>query len=279
MQYCYRVQQQCFDRWGSALVVGTNAVYRRSALAPIGGTFPAASCEDVHTGFYVMSSGFKVKHLALNLACGTCPDTPRAFFAQQMRWSDGMMALSLRKAFWTSSITVMQKVCYLVGVMYYISFAVQPFISPLLAPLILWTRPDLFRYYNLFFALPMLFFSLVVLRIWVRGRYTWSVQYVQILMSYAYLQTIFDIIAGRKLAWIPSGIQASGKAHKNHRYRNMRILACGWTICHESALLSAAGYRVAGGMKWYNLVPVLVIDVLQLVFQHRFLLYQHPKQE
>ncbi|KAL8828867.1 MAG: hypothetical protein Q9191_002341 [Dirinaria sp. TL-2023a] len=278
MEYCYRMLQQCYDKWGGSICVGTNAVYRRAALEPIGGTVPTSSCEDVHTGFYVVANGWKLKPIPLVLACGTCPDTPRAFFGQQMRWCTGTMALLLQRSFWTSSLSVKQKLCYTIGVMYYITTAIQPFMGPLPAPLILWTRPDLFKYYNLFFAFPNLLLSLIALRIWTRCRHTLSVQYVQILMSYAYLQAILDLMAGTKSSsWVPSGVQAGGKAHKNRRYRNMRVLAWGWTITHTSLLVSAGAYRVTGGMPWYNLVPVLVIDAFNLLCLHRFLLYQHPK--
>ena len=277
MEYCYRMLQQCYDKWGDSICVETNAVYRRAALEPIGGTVPTSSCEDVHTGFYVVANGWTLKPIPLVLACGTCPDTPRAFFDQQMRWCTGTMNLLLKHDFWTSSLSVKQKLCYLIGVMYYVTTAVQPFLGPLPAPLILWSRPDLFKYYNLFFAFPNLLLSLVALRIWTRCRYTLSVQYVQIIMSYAYLHAILDLIAGTKSSWVPSGVQACGKAHKNHRYRNMRILAWGWTITHTSLLVAAGAYRVGGGMPWYNLVPVLVIDAFNLLCMHRFLLYQHPK--
>ena len=277
MEYCYRMLQQCYDKWGGSICVGTNAVYRRAALEPIGGTVPTSSCEDVQTGFYVVANGWTLKPLSLNLACGTCPDTPRAFFSQQMRWCTGTMDLLLQRGFWKSSLTVKQRLCYMIGVMYYLTTAIQPFLGPIPAPLILWSRPELFKYYNLFFAFPNLLLSLIALRIWTRARYTLSVQYVQIIMSYAYLQAIWDTIAGTKSTWVPSGVQASGKDHKNHRYRNMRILAWAWTITHTTLLVTAGAYRVVGGMPWYNLVPVLVIDAFNLLCVHRFLLYQHSK--
>ena len=282
MEYCYRMLQQCYDQWGGSICVGTNAVYRRAALEPIGGTAPTSSCEDVHTGFYVVANGWTLKPIPLILACGTCPDTPRAFFGQQMRWCTGTMALLLQRGFWTSSLSLQQKLCYSIGVLYYVTTAVQPFLGPLPAPLILWSRPDLFKYYNLFFAFPNLLLSLVALRIWTRCRYTLSVQYVQIIMSYAYLQAILDLIAGRTSGWVPSGVQtgagAGGNTARQHRrYRNMRNLAWAWTVTHTGLLAAAGAYRVAGGMPWYNLVPVLVIDAFNLLCLHRFLLYRHPE--
>ena len=69
--------------WGAAICVGSNAIYRRSALAPVGGIVPVEFSEDICTGIYVITHGWTIKNIPLNLACGICPDTPRAFFSQQ----------------------------------------------------------------------------------------------------------------------------------------------------------------------------------------------------
>lgn len=82
----YRVVQINRNRFGAAICVGSNAVYRREALREVGGTAEIGFSEDVHTGFYAVTRGWKVRYLPLCLACGICPDTPRAFFSQQMRW-------------------------------------------------------------------------------------------------------------------------------------------------------------------------------------------------
>ena len=274
-EYIFRIMQTCRDHWGAALCVGSNAVYRRAALEPIGGTFAIESSEDVYTGVYALTRGWTVKNIPLVLACGVCPDTPRAFFSQQMRWCSSMSLLK-ENMFWKEGLSIKQKLCYLIGFMYYPTTAIQGFLSPIPAPLILWTRPDLFKYYNLFFAFPSLIIGLLALRVWSRTRYTLSVQYVQMVMSYAHFQAIWDLLTGTKRSWIPSGGRT--KAHKNDRYRNMRILACAWTLTHNIVLVAACAYRITGGMKWYNIVPALVIDGFDLLCIHRFLMYQHSKE-
>ncbi|KAL8825575.1 MAG: hypothetical protein Q9170_007745, partial [Blastenia crenularia] len=210
-EYIYRVMQHCKDRWGAAICVGSNAVYRRAALEPVGGVVAAEHTEDIYTGFWVTTHGWTLKEIPLVLACGVCPNTPRAFFSQQMRWCSGSVAMLLLKEFWTSNLSAKQKLCYLLGLVYYVTTAAQVILSPIRAPLILWSRPDLFKYYNLFFAFPSLLLDLVVLRIWTRTRYTLSVQYAQTVMSYAYLQGIWEICTGGSTGWVPSG--KGGKAH------------------------------------------------------------------
>jgi cellulose synthase/poly-beta-1,6-N-acetylglucosamine synthase-like glycosyltransferase len=65
--------------------------------------------------FGAVDRGWKVKYVTLCLATGICPNTPRSFFSQQMRWARGSTTLLTTKHFWTSNLTFMQKVCYLCG--------------------------------------------------------------------------------------------------------------------------------------------------------------------
>jgi hypothetical protein len=111
----YRVVQVNRNRWGASICVGSNAVYRRAALVDVGGTAEIGFSEDVHTGFGAVDRGWKVKYVPLCMACGACPDSPRAFFTQQMRWCTGSTTLLLNPAFWTSTLTLMQKICYCCG--------------------------------------------------------------------------------------------------------------------------------------------------------------------
>ena len=48
----YRLMEPSRDRWGAAICVGSNAVYRRAAFEPIGGTFAIDCSEDIYTGWY-----------------------------------------------------------------------------------------------------------------------------------------------------------------------------------------------------------------------------------
>jgi cellulose synthase/poly-beta-1,6-N-acetylglucosamine synthase-like glycosyltransferase len=65
--------------------------------------------------FGAVDRGWKVKYVPLCLATGICPNTPRSFFSQQMRWARGSTTLLTTKHFWVSNLTLMQKICYLCG--------------------------------------------------------------------------------------------------------------------------------------------------------------------
>ena len=270
-EFFYRVVQTTRDTWGASICVGSNAVYRREALAAVGGTAEIAFSEDVHTGYHAVHRGWKVKYVPIVVACGICPDTPRALFSQQMRWCRGSTTLLSNKEFYKSNLTKMQKFCYVTGFLYYSATALAVFMNPLPGPLLLWVRPDFFKYYNLFFAVPSLVYGVLILRFWARSNYNLNVQFVNVIMSYAYINSIKDRIMGNALNWCASG---DAKAHKNNKYRNMRLLAWAWTIAHNTALITAVAYRLAKGFPFYQVIPLLLLDIFNLYCSHRFLLFR-----
>jgi cellulose synthase/poly-beta-1,6-N-acetylglucosamine synthase-like glycosyltransferase len=264
----YRIVQQNRDRWGASICVGSNAVYRREALVETGGTAEIGFSEDVHTGFYAVNRGWQLNYVPLCLACGICPDTPRAFFSQQMRWCMGSTTLLTNPDFWKSDLSVIQKICYLSGMMYYSATALGIFINPLPGILLMWFRPEFLKYYNLAFALPSLLYSLIAIRMWAKAKYSIHVQYIMAIQQYAYLTAIKDRLFGTALAWVPSG---DTKAHKNNKYRNMRILAWCWTITYDAFLISGVTYCILNGWAWYNFVPIICLNLFNLFVTHRFL--------
>ena len=267
----YRVVEVNRNRWGASICVGSNAVYRREALVEVGGTAEIGFSEDVHTGFYAVNRGWKVKYVPLCLACGVCPDTPHAFFSQQMRWCMGSTTLLTNPDFWKSNLNIVQKLCYMSGMMYYSAISLSIFINPLPGILLLWVRPEYFKYYNLAFAAPSVVYSLIAFRFWAKARYGLNVQFIMVIQSYAYLTAIKDRVFGRALAWVPSG---DNKSHRNTKYRNMRILAWCWIFTYLGALVAALVYRCVTDKTFeaYNAIPLIVLDAMNLFFAHRFLL-------
>ncbi|KAF1809567.1 nucleotide-diphospho-sugar transferase [Eremomyces bilateralis CBS 781.70] len=266
----YRVVQVNRNKWGASICVGSNAMYRREALEPVGGTAEIGFSEDVHTGFGAVDRGWKVKYIPICLATGVCPDNPRAFFSQQMRWARGSTTLLTNPHFWTSNLSLMQKVCYLCGLMYYSAISLSIFISPIPGILLLWLRPEYFKYYNLAFAIPSIVYGLLLFRFWAKAKYGMNVQHIMVIQSYAYLTAIKDRLLGINLHWVPSG---DAKAHKNHKYRNMRILCWTWTFFTLGGMISAVVWRLTHDLPWYHTLPLIILSVYNTYLAHYFLLY------
>ncbi|KAH8647779.1 nucleotide-diphospho-sugar transferase [Xylariales sp. PMI_506] len=268
-EYFYRVVETTRDHWGAAVCVGSNAVYRRTALAEIGGAAEIDSSEDIFTGIELIRRSWKVRYVPLVLACGVCPNTMRSFFAQQTRWCSGTTTMISNLAFWRSKLSFGQRACYILGFLFYLLQALGPFLNPLPGPLLLWIAPHWVFYYNAFFAVPCIVYGFIVMPIWARSRFPFCVQYTSVIAAYASLSALIDLVLRRADNWVPSG---SNNKSKNTKYRDMRILAWVWTILHYGNLITAVTYRLVTGFTWYQVIPMLVLECLFLVASHRFLL-------
>lgn len=162
----------------------------------------------------------------------------------------------------------MQKLCYLSGMMYYSAISLSIFLNPLPGILMIWVRPDYVRYYNLAFAVPSLIYSIIAIRCWAKAQYGFNVQFIMYIQSYAYMTAIKDRLFGRALAWVPSG---DTKAHKNNKYRNMRILAWVWTMSSAGALIAGVTYQSLQGFAWYDAFPTALLMTFNIFLAHRFL--------
>ncbi|KAI4098831.1 MAG: hypothetical protein L6R37_006285 [Teloschistes peruensis] len=218
----YRVMQVSREEWGVSMCAGSNAIYRRTALEPVGGTIPVAHSEDNYTGVYVVSAGWTIKYILLRPRLRQQPGHAHRLFQPKN-------AL---------------KFCYAIGFYGFGIAAARAFLIPLPTPVFFWTRPDLLRPYILFFAVPTMLNDLVAMRTWLRIRWTMGAQYVVPIASYAYIQSIYDYFFGTEIAWTPSNRQGGWKTYHDRRYRNMWVLAIVWTIAHNCALVAVCVYRL-----------------------------------
>lgn len=268
----YRWSQVNRDRWNAAICVGSNALYRREALKDVGGTALVAASEDVHTGFYAITRGWTLRYIPLCLAAGVSPDTPRAAFSQQIRWSQGSTSLLMNKDFHKSGLKFMTKVCFLSGMLFYWTTSISMFTTPLPGLLMVWLRPEAMRYYNLAFALPSIIYALLVYRIWSAGAYSLATEQIRVLQGYSYLFGITNRIRGKSHEWVSSG--ATGKAHKGtNTYTKARMFAIVWTTMYQGAWISGLVFQIIRGeLIWWHVVPQIILYAFDLYVTLPFLL-------
>lgn len=248
----YRLIQTNRDKFGGAICVGTNAIYRWVALEPHGGTYPIEHSEDVHTGFQLLRDGWKIKYLPLNLAAGLCPDTLKAFLNQQYRWCMGSMSLMTNwQFFWKAPISFMQRLCYISGFLYYITTAFSIFLLPLPGILLIWLRPENIRAVNMVFFVPALCFPLFLNFVWSRQGYGWDAMKAQLMANYAHAFAIWDKMRGNVIGWLPTG-NSGTQATLLHRFK---LVARGWSLLGFGLALS--GFV----MNWPNMemLPILLV--------------------
>ena len=265
----YRLVQVNRNRWGGSICVGTCGAYRRQSLLPFGGTAAIGYSEDVHTGFNVVNDGWKVMYVPLNLAMGICPDNVESFFVQQYRWCMGSITLFANPAFWKSTLTVMQKACYLTGMMYYIVTALQVFVNPLPAILLIYIKPEGVLWYNVLFVLPSLLNSSLGMWLWNIQPYNHNVVQLKVIQSYAHLFAIKDKIANTLVEWQATG---SGTPRNTKAVTQARWLSRAWVPLTTALIVAGSVYRLVQGYTWYAFIPSIALSTMPLGAHARFMI-------
>ncbi|HVT01653.1 MAG TPA: glycosyltransferase family 2 protein, partial [Patescibacteria group bacterium] len=138
----YRMCQVSRQSHNASICVGSNALYRRAALAETGGTALIQHSEDVHTGFNMRIKGWTLQYIPIVLAKGLCPDDMVSFFKQQYRWCMGSMTLLSSNKFWHTKISLKARLSYFSGFLYYIHTAISSIIAPVIPLVVLIYFPE-----------------------------------------------------------------------------------------------------------------------------------------
>lgn len=107
------------NSFNAAMFVGTNAVFRRSAIESIGG-FQYHHSEDVWTGYCLHQAGWKSVAIPDKLAYGLCPDDTTSLFKQSLRWSGGTLEIFLHERVFKKNLSIDQKVQYFMTFSFYL---------------------------------------------------------------------------------------------------------------------------------------------------------------
>ncbi len=113
------------DAYNSVFSVGTNLVYRRSALDDVVGMYQETNSEDIWTSLRLHQRGWSSVYLPSVLAEGLAPTDVHSFLTQQFRWSRGAFEILLHGRPWRlRGLTRDQRIQYLQPALHYLqSFA------------------------------------------------------------------------------------------------------------------------------------------------------------
>jgi cellulose synthase (UDP-forming) len=245
----YRAIQQSREQHNGAICVGTNAMYRREALAQNGQGGPSliGHSEDVHTGFDLRRLGWGLMYIPVVLAAGVCPTELQQFVQQQYRWCMGSMSLLGSRKFWQTKMTLRQRCCYLSGFCYYIHTAVAVFVAPLIPLALLWFFPTQVRVVNYLLILPSVFYNFVVFRRWHHVRHDLKAWAVKLVYAWAHGFALTDILRGKRLGWNATGAKTRVGSF---RVRNVRWLIGVWGGGTGLAWAAAAIYHMVFWNLW-----------------------------
>ncbi|MCL3859693.1 glycosyltransferase family 2 protein [Actinotalea sp. K2] len=206
----YRYIQPGRNRFNAAFSVGTNVIFRRSAIADIGGMYTDSKSEDVWTSLLLHEKGWRSVYIPKTLAVGDTPETIEAYTKQQQRWATGGFEIMFthhplsRKR----TLTVDQRLQYSVTATHYLTG---------IAPLLLLAVPPL----NIYFGLTpidlqispvtwvLYYAGFYVLQIAVAfytlGSFRWEVLMLAAVSFPIYVRALVNALLRREQRWHVTG--------------------------------------------------------------------------
>jgi len=235
----YRSVQVSRQQHGAAICVGSCAIYRREALNTIGGTALIEHSEDVHTGFDLRRTGWKLRYVPVALAAGLCPADVNSFFTQQYRWCAGSMSLLGSAKFWKTPMSLRARLSYMSGFMYYVHTALFTFVAPLIPLSLLYLFPHKIALANYVLIAPSIAYNLIIFPLWHRSRYRLDAWTVKMIYGWSHTFAILDILRGRRMGW-----QATGGTTKKNKTRRLWIGMVVWTGGTAALWVGGAAYQM-----------------------------------
>lgn len=238
LEVFYRSVQQSRDRFGSALCVGSNAVYRRRALEKAGGFTTIPYAEDSHTGLDMRYRGYQLKYLPVPLAAGVCPSTIDLFMRQQYRWCCGATSLIWTEHMWRVRMPFRSRLPYVAGWLWNLTTAMRTLFLPLIPVVLLAFLPEEILLRNAVLLIPTVVTGVILYPLWHTTRWPLGTWPLSIAVGWAQALALWDYSRGKVMSW-----QASrGPGDATRRFRKA-VLA--WNGTLAASWLGLAGYRIA----------------------------------
>ncbi|GAA1936061.1 glycosyltransferase family 2 protein [Kitasatospora viridis] len=245
-EWFFRWIQPSRDASDAAICCGSNAVYRRSALAAAGGFARLDHSEDLYTGLALHEQGFRTLYVPVLVAKGTSPDSLASFVNQQYRWAMGNLHLLTSRDLGRIGAPWRMRLCFYEGIVGYLTMAVNIFAAPLPPLVMLYCYPSQVRPWHVLPLLAPLWLWHVLLPRVSRTRWRVEVIRANVLMSIAAGAAFLHTLRGRTAAWVPTG---AGTARPGGLARRVVLVSLLWTA--GSLLATAAGLaRAVADQGW-----------------------------
>jgi hypothetical protein len=204
LEVFYRVVQVSRDRFGSALCVGSNAVYRRAALAPTGGFTLIPDAEDSHSGLDARYNGYRLAYLPVPLAAGICPASLDAFMRQQYRWCCGATSLIWTNHMWRVPMPRLGRLPYIAGWLRNLLTGLRTLMLPLIPVVLLAYLPGEVRLRNALLLVPVVLTGAVLYPLWRNSPYGPRIWSLALAVGWAQVLGTWDFARHRVMSWTPS---------------------------------------------------------------------------
>ncbi|MDO8648197.1 MAG: glycosyltransferase [Candidatus Peregrinibacteria bacterium] len=205
----YHHIQNAKNAFNAAFCVGTNVLFRRSAIDGIGGLYERSHSEDIWTSILLHEGGWRSVFLPRVLAIGRAPETVGSLLRQQFRWARGGLEILFLRNPLRQRLTFDQQWQYLHTSLYYLSgIAVfLYFLLPLLYAYLGWRpiRTDaamlwvtrFVPYYGM-----ALFTTVYLLGHWPR----WRSFVIALSVFPTHIAALISVLTGINLRWSVTGV-------------------------------------------------------------------------
>ncbi|MCT9820606.1 glycosyltransferase [Microbacterium sp. W1N] len=206
----YRFIQPGRNRFNAAFCVGTNVMFRRTAIDDIGGMCTDSKSEDVWTSLHLHERGWRSVFLPDVLAVGEAPETIEAYSKQQLRWATGGFEILLQHNPLSPrrQLTTDQRIQYLVTATFYLT-GICPLLLLLVPPLEIYfdLRPmtldvtvfTWLLYYAGFYVMQ------IVLAWFAVGSFRWETLTLASVSFPIYAKALWNVMTGKDVGWHVTG--------------------------------------------------------------------------
>lgn len=206
----YRFVQRGRNRFNAAFCVGTNVIYRRSAIDEIGGIHVDSKSEDVWTALTLHERGWRSIYISDVLAVGDAPETVEAYSKQQLRWATGGFEILLTHNPLSPRrrLSGDQRIQYLVTATFYLT-GICPLLLLLVPPLEIYfdLRPMSLSITPVTWALYYCgFYAMQIVLAWfVVGSFRWETLTLATASFPIYSKALWNVITGKDVGWHVTG--------------------------------------------------------------------------
>ncbi|GAA3803230.1 glycosyltransferase family 2 protein [Cellulomonas soli] len=206
----YRYVQPGRNRFNAAFCVGTNVIFRRSAIEDIGGMYTDSKSEDVWTSLLLHERGWRSVYIPTPLAVGDTPETIEAYTKQQQRWATGGFEILLthNPLSRRRTLTLDQRLQYTVTATHYLT-GITPLLLLLVPPLQIYfglspmaidtSTGTWILYYAGFYVMQ------IALALYTLGTFRWETLMLATVSFPIYARAFVDALLRREKGWHVTG--------------------------------------------------------------------------
>ncbi|HWY79530.1 MAG TPA: glycosyltransferase [Candidatus Sulfotelmatobacter sp.] len=223
----YKYIQPAKNSYNASFCVGTNMIYRRTALDTIGGIALCDHTEDLLTSIRIHENGYQSIFYNKVLAKGRAPETIPAFFRQQNRWSrGGFLLFFTHNPLFLKSLTIDQRLQYFFSnIHYFTTFSILVYLLIPIIYLFFGVYPMNLTYGQTWLIHYLPYFLMVYfMPFFLLGKLQIATISTSLASFSPYLKAFLAVILKNKYQWVATETQKKQKFLMNDIWPHLLII-------------------------------------------------------